>query len=109
MKPDECVCGVLPHIFEIEDGLWGAWCPNNCTMVMADSRDMVVIDWNSLMEDHKKEHQESMVAIKKHESEGHTHHCACRLVWGDGECECGKVGKRPGPISRMIERFFYGR
>ena len=19
---------------------------------------------------------------------GHTHHCACRLVWGDGECEC---------------------
>ena len=21
--------------------------------------------------------------------DGHTCHCACRLVWGDGECECG--------------------
>lgn len=20
--------------------------------------------------------------------EGHSHHCACRQVWGDGECEC---------------------
>ena len=19
---------------------------------------------------------------------GHTHHCACRQIWGDGECEC---------------------
>jgi hypothetical protein len=24
--------------------------------------------------------------------QGHTQHCACRLVWGDGECECGKKG-----------------
>ena len=23
------------------------------------------------------------------EAKGHSHHCACRLVWGDGECECG--------------------
>jgi len=21
-------------------------------------------------------------------SRGHTRHCACRQVWGDGECEC---------------------
>lgn len=21
-------------------------------------------------------------------SQGHSHHCACRQVWGDGECEC---------------------
>lgn len=21
--------------------------------------------------------------------EGHTEHCAQRLVWGDGQCECG--------------------
>ena len=20
---------------------------------------------------------------------GHTLHCSCRQVWGDGECECG--------------------
>jgi hypothetical protein len=23
------------------------------------------------------------------ELSGHTNHCACRQVWGDGECECG--------------------
>jgi NMD protein affecting ribosome stability and mRNA decay len=23
-------------------------------------------------------------------SEGHTRHCACRMVWGDGECTCKK-------------------
>ena len=21
--------------------------------------------------------------------QGHTFHCACRQIWGDGECECG--------------------
>ena len=24
-------------------------------------------------------------------AQGHTRHCACRQVWGDGECECGRV------------------
>lgn len=23
--------------------------------------------------------------------DGHTDHCAKRLVWGDGACECGQV------------------
>jgi len=36
-------------------------------------------------------------------SDGHTHHCACRQVWGDGECECEKKGIIPGGISRAIE------
>lgn len=27
-------------------------------------------------------------AIKKLVSEGHTEHCAERMTWGDGECEC---------------------
>ena len=26
--------------------------------------------------------------IKNYKSQGHTDHCARRLVWGDGECEC---------------------
>jgi hypothetical protein len=26
--------------------------------------------------------------IEKIMSQGHSHHCACRQVWGDGECEC---------------------
>lgn len=31
-------------------------------------------------------------AIAAHVAAGHTDHCAKRLVWGDGECECGKKG-----------------
>ena len=28
--------------------------------------------------------------IEKLRKEGHSHHCACRIVWGDGECTCRK-------------------
>ena len=24
---------------------------------------------------------------------GHTYHCACRITWGDGECECGHTAR----------------
>ena len=27
-------------------------------------------------------------AIKALQKEGHSHHCACRIVFGDDECEC---------------------
>jgi len=26
----------------------------------------------------------------EHVIDGHTGHCACRFVWGDGECSCSK-------------------
>jgi len=28
------------------------------------------------------------------EKSGHTYHCACRQVWGDGECDCMGEGNR---------------
>lgn len=31
--------------------------------------------------------------IARLERDGHSYHCACRLVWGDGECECKKGEK----------------
>lgn len=34
--------------------------------------------------------------------EGHTYHCACRSVWGDGECECRLQGIQPPPVSQAI-------
>ena len=34
------------------------------------------------------EHQNELEAISMLERKGHTHYCACRQVWGDGECEC---------------------
>lgn len=40
--------------------------------------------------------------IRELEQEGHTNHCACRIVWGDGECECQKHGIIPGNLSRLI-------
>ena len=32
-----------------------------------------------------KEDKKRIVALL---DEGHTYHCACRIIWGDGECEC---------------------
>lgn len=42
--------------------------------------------------------------------EGHTYHCACRLVWGDGQCECGKQGVVPGLLSReVLQATYFGK
>ena len=32
---------------------------------------------------------------------GHSHHCACRQVWGDGECECDLYTKGYDPYAWM--------
>lgn len=40
--------------------------------------------------------------ITAFQNAGHTYHCACRLVWGDGQCECQGKGIVPGNVSRMI-------
>ena len=32
--------------------------------------------------------REENKAVDAFVADGHTKHCACRLVWGDGECEC---------------------
>ena len=37
--------------------------------------------------------------ILKLQKEGHTFHCAIRLINGDGECECNLKGIIPGAIS----------
>ncbi len=40
--------------------------------------------------------------IERLEKDGHTYHCARRIVWGDGQCECRKKGIVPGAVSRMV-------
>lgn len=40
--------------------------------------------------------------ILKLQKEGHTFHCAMRILTGDGECECGKKDFIPGSISRKM-------
>lgn len=34
-------------------------------------------------------------------SKGHSEHCACRQVWGDGECECDLYAKGYDPYAWM--------
>jgi len=43
--------------------------------------------------------QEEILALQK---EGHTFHCAMRILTGDGECECNKQDFIPGNISRKM-------
>lgn len=35
-----------------------------------------------------KEWQEDAKKFRELRKVGHTRHCACRILWGDGECEC---------------------
>ena len=51
----------------------------------------------------QKEDYAQLEEIKTLIKDGHTDHCAKRMVWGDGECECKKKGIIPGIISRMID------
>ena len=34
------------------------------------------------------EEMDNIKAVKELQRKGHSPHCACRQVWGDGECEC---------------------
>jgi len=43
------------------------------------------------------EHADEIKEIKKIRESGHSHHCACRQVWGDGECECDLYAKGYDP------------
>jgi hypothetical protein len=36
------------------------------------------------------------------QKDGHTFHCAMRILTGDGECECNKRNVIPGGISRAM-------
>lgn len=39
-------------------------------------------------EEWEVEEAENLKRIREFQAKGHSHHCACRQVWGDGECEC---------------------
>ena len=40
--------------------------------------------------------------VEQLQKEGHTFHCAMRILTGDGECECNKTNQIPGSISRQM-------
>jgi len=39
--------------------------------------------------------------IERLRREGHPRHCACRQVWGDGECECDLYRRGYDPYAWM--------
>lgn len=43
---------------------------------------------DDLCRDCRREWDADIAEITRLIKEGHTHHCACRQVWGDGECTC---------------------
>lgn len=53
--------------------------------------------WEEFEEDHAEDYKN----IGRLQAEGHPHHCACRQVWGDGECECDFYKKGYDPYGWM--------
>jgi hypothetical protein len=49
--------------------------------------------WAEFEEEHKEEYER----IEQIKAAGHSVHCACRQVWGDGECECDLYELGYGP------------
>lgn len=40
--------------------------------------------------------------VERLQKQGHTFHCAMRILTGDGECECDFANKIPGAISAKM-------
>lgn len=49
----------------------------------------------------EKEEAENLKKIEELQGKGHSHHCACRQVWGDGECECDLYAQGYDPYAWM--------
>ena len=50
-------------------------------------------------------HRRELREIKLLERVGHHPHCACRIVWGDGECECKMIKNGYDPYY-WVEKLF---
>jgi hypothetical protein len=49
------------------------------------------VTWKDLCLDCFRWQTEDIRQVYLLHAQGHTRHCACRQVWGDGECECGRM------------------
>lgn len=62
------------------------YCPNCTAELWADWEDR---------------HKDEIEEVKQYQKNGHPYHCACRMVWGDGECECDLYKKGYNPDAWM--------
>jgi len=49
----------------------------------------------------QSQHDNENIEIDKLVKAGHSQHCACRQVWGDGECECSMYKEGYNPYAWM--------
>lgn len=49
----------------------------------------------------EKAYKEELKRIDEIVANGHPEHCACRQVWGDGECECDLYKQGYDPYAWM--------
>lgn len=57
------------------------------------------------LEKEAEEFEKDLKRIREIKEEGHSYHCACRQVWGDGECECDLYERGYDPYA-WIKRIF---
>lgn len=68
--------------------------PTELFFYCADCNDQL---WAKLKKKEKKNIEKINELVRK----GHSRHCACRQVWGDGECECDLYDKGYDPYAWM--------
>lgn len=49
----------------------------------------------------EEDEADNLKRIEEIKTQGHPEHCACRQVWGDGECECDLYTKGYDPYKWM--------
>lgn len=54
----------------------------------------------------EQEHKEELKRIEDLRKKGHSHHCACRIVFGDGECLCDQSPLNVEEVLREIHKAY---
>jgi hypothetical protein len=51
----------------------------------------------------REDFDKDCIQVDKFRAHGHSMHCACRIVWGDGICTCNQTANLPGRMDRIIQ------
>lgn len=57
------------------------------------------------LEEEAEQFEEDKKKVKEIQEKGHEYHCACRQIWGDGECECDLYKRGYDPFA-WLKRIF---
>jgi hypothetical protein len=73
---------------------YGKWIPENTF-----ENNLCLTCNEAAWKEWEKEEADNLKRIEEIQKQGHPHHCACRQVWGDGECECDLYKKGYDPYA----------